>query len=334
MLLYWRLRRRLRRDTFAFQMNIGALLLPLIIPFFVEKFRLFQLSNTLVYAIALIGLNILTGINGQLSVGHGAYFGIGAFSMAIIMGTLKLHYLVALFLTLVACAFTGFVCGIPALRLQRDSLSMVTFALSVMFPQLLVHFDKWTGGSTGLTVEHPEVPGFLARFSVTQDVWMYIICLIGFYVVSYLTANLVYGRTGRALRAVRDHDIASEAMGISNAYYRVLASCLSGAVTGIGGALFALLIGRVAPDTFGAELSLLFLAAIVVGGVGSLYAPIYGAIFLQFVPNITEAISQAMTMVVYGAVMIGLVFFNASGVTGILRTTRGYSRVFLSYFKF
>jgi len=294
-----------------------------VLPFVVSNYRTFQLTLVLVYAIALLGLNILTGYNGQISLGHGAFYAIGAYTAAVLMDRLGAPYWATIPAAGAVCLVAGFLFGLPALRLEGLYLALATFALGVSMPQLLKyhHLEKWTGGVQGIVIAKPEPPAFLreAGLQISPDQWLYFFALAVAAMMFVLGWNLLRGRVGRALIAIRDQHIAAEAMGINSALYKSLAFGVSAMYTGIAGALGAIAVQYVAPDSFTIFLSLVFLVGIVVGGLASISGALYGALFIQFVPNVADEISKAAPWAIFGLFLIGFVYLMPSGVAGAVR---------------
>ena len=294
-----------------------------VLPFVVSNYRTFQLTLVLVYAIALLGLNILTGYNGQISLGHGAFYAIGAYTAAVLMDRLGAPYWATLPAAGAVCLVAGFLFGLPALRLEGLYLALATFALGVSMPQLLKyhHLEKWTGGVQGIVIAKPEPPAFLreAGLQMNPDQWLYFFALAVAAIMFVLGWNLLRGRVGRALIAIRDQHIAAEAMGINNALYKSLAFGVSAMYTGVAGALGAIAVQYVAPDSFTIFVSLVFLVGIVVGGLASISGALYGALFIQFVPNVADEISKAAPWAIFGLFLIGFVYLMPSGVAGAVR---------------
>ena len=294
-----------------------------VLPFVVSNYRTFQLTLVLVYAIALLGLNILTGYNGQISLGHGAFYAIGAYTAAVLMDRLGAPYWATIPAAGAVCLVAGFLFGLPALRLEGLYLALATFALGVSMPQLLKyhHLEKWTGGVQGIVIAKPEPPAFLreAGLQMNPDQWLYFFALVVAAMMFVLGWNLLRGRVGRALIAIRDQHIAAEAMGINNALYKSLAFGVSAMYTGVAGALGAIAVQYVAPDSFTIFLSLVFLVGIVVGGLASISGALYGALFIQFVPNVADEISKAAPWAIFGLFLIGFVYLMPSGVAGAVR---------------
>ena len=288
------------------------------LPFIVSNYRTFQLTLVLVYAIALLGLNILTGYNGQISLGHGAFYALGAYCAAILMDKMGAPYWVTIPAAGAVCLVAGFLFGLPALRLEGLYLALATFALGVATPQLLKyhHLEKWTGGVQGIVIAKPEAPFGLP---INADQWLYFFTLAVTLGMFWLAWNLLRGRIGRALMAIRDHHLAAESMGVHNALYKSLAFGVSALYTGVAGALGAIAVQFVAPDSFNIFLSIMLLVGIVVGGLASISGALYGALFIQFVPNIADEISKAAPWAIFGIFMIGFVYLMPTGVAGAVR---------------
>jgi branched-chain amino acid transport system permease protein len=294
------------------------------LPFAVSGFRTFQLTLVLVYAIALLGLNILTGYNGQISLGHGAFYAIGAYAAAILMDKFGVPYWLTVPAAGVICLAVGFLFGLPALRLEPLYLALATFALGVSMPHLLKYklIESWTGGVQGIVILKPDAP---VGVPLTPDQWLYFFTLAITVAMFVLAWNLLRGRVGRALVAIRDHPIAAAAMGIDTALYKSLAFGVSALYTGVAGALGAIAVQFVAPDSFSAFLSITFLVGVVVGGMASIPGALLGAFFIQFVPNVADQISKAAPWAIYGVFLIACMFLMPAGIHGALRL--GWARL-------
>jgi branched-chain amino acid transport system permease protein len=288
------------------------------LPFVVGDFRTFQLTLVLVYAIALLGLNILTGYNGQISLGHGAFYAIGAYAAAILMDKFGVPYWLTVPVAGAACLAVGFLFGLPALRLQPLYLALATFALGVSMPHLLKykHIESWTGGVQGIVIVKPDAP---PGVRLTPDQWLYFFTLAITVVMFVLAWNLLRGRVGRALVAIRDSSVAATAMGIDTALYKSLAFGVSALYTGVAGALGAITVQFVAPDSFPALLSITLLVGVVVGGLASIPGALFGALFIQFVPNVAGQISKAAPWAIYGVLLIVFMVLMPGGVDSAVR---------------
>ena len=289
-----------------------------VLPFLVSNYRVFQLTLVLVYAIALLGLNMLTGYNGQISLGHGAFYAIGAYTAAILMDKFGVPYWATLPIAGVVCAVAGFLFGLPALRLEGLYLSLATFALGVALPQILKYkgIEHWTGGAQGIVITKPDAPEWSG---VSQDQWLYFVALAVAVLMFALGWNLLRGRIGRAMVAIRDQPIAAQAMGVNTSMVKAMTFGVSALYTGVSGALGAIAIQFVAPDSFTIFLSISLVVGIVIGGLASISGAIWGAIFIQFIPNIADEISKAAPWAIYGVFLIGFMYVMPTGVAGFIR---------------
>ncbi|HXV07600.1 MAG TPA: branched-chain amino acid ABC transporter permease [Burkholderiales bacterium] len=297
---------------------LAALALLCALPFVLSNYRTFQFTLALVYAIVLLGLNILTGYNGQISLGHGAFYAIGAYTAAILMDKFGVPYWATVPLGGAVCLVFGFLFGLPALRLHGHYLALATFALAVAMPQILKYkgIEEWTGGVQGIVIIKPDPP---AGVPLNQDQWLYLLTLAVAVAMFALAWNLIHSRVGRAWMALRDHPIAAEAMGVNSALYKASAFGISALYTGVAGALGAIVVQFVAPDSFTGVLSINFLIGVVIGGLASISGAIWGALFIQFVPNIADQISKAAPWAIYGIFMIAFAYAMPTGVAGFLR---------------
>ncbi|MGD0110066.1 MAG: branched-chain amino acid ABC transporter permease [Rhodopila sp.] len=280
-------------------------------------YHLFQITMVVVYAIAILGLSLLTGFNGQISLGHGAFYAIGAYTSAILMSATAVPYWATLPISAVVCAVVGFLLGLPALRLGGLYLALTTFALAVAIPQILKYkaFEDWTGGVQGLVIDKPDAPFGLA---LSPDQWLYIFTVAVAVVLYVIAWNIVRGRMGRAMMAIRDHAMAAEAMGINLAMVKTRAFALSAMYTGLAGSLGAIAVQFVAPDSFGVFVSIFLFVGLIVGGVSSIGGTLIGAAFIEFVPNLADKVSKAAPGAVYGVILIAVIFLMPAGAGGFL----------------
>ena len=285
--------------------------------FLLSNYHLFQLTMVIVYAIAILGLAILTGFNGQISLGHGAFYAIGAYVTAVLMYKYDVPYWATLPASAIVCAIVGFLIGLPALRLGGLYLALTTFALAVAVPQLLKHdaLERWTGGVQGLVIDKPDPPFGL---DLSPDQWLYLFSLFIGALLFLLAWNIVRGRIGRAMMAIRDHALAAEAMGIDIALLKTRTFALSAMFTGIAGSLGAIVVQFVAPDSFGIFVSIYFFVGLVIGGVSSIGGAIFGGLFIEFVPNLAEKVSKAAPGAVYGVILIAMMFLMPGGAAGFV----------------
>jgi len=295
----------------------ALVVLAALLAFIAKGYVLFQGSMLLSYAIALVGLNLLTGYNGQISLGHGAFYAIGAYTTAILMDKGGVPYWVGLPAAGMVSLGVGYAFGRPALKLQGLYLALATFALGVVAPQLLKykHLEPWTGGVGGIVLNKPEAPFGLP---LSADQWFYLFTLAVTVVMFVLARNLIDSGSGRALRAIRDHEMAAESMGVDNRHHKSMAFALSAAFTGVAGALSALAVQFVSPDSFTMFLSISLIVGVVVGGIGTLWGALFGAAFIMFVPAVAEKVSKDAAWGVYGVVLILFIFVMPGGVMGLL----------------
>jgi branched-chain amino acid transport system permease protein len=304
---------------------VGLAAVPLLVIFLPKAyndFYNFKLAFVGIYFIAILGLNVLTGYNGQISLGHGAFMAIGAYTTAI----LHTHG-VDLYLTIpIAGALTGlfgFAFGFPALRLAGVYLALATFGLAVSIPLVAKRFEGFTGGGQGLRIDPlPDSP--IGALSTNE--WLSYLTWAIAAVMFALAWFVLRGSTGRAFRAVRDAPIASISSGISLARYKTLAFGISAAYAGVAGALYGICVAFVNPDLFPVSLSILLLTGAVVGGLGSLWGMVFGAYFIQFAPGWGEHLAKhvhyneatTQSTVFYGLILLLVLFLMPGGAAQLL----------------
>ncbi len=296
-----------------------------IIPFVAEGYSTFQATLIMIYAMAILGLNLLTGFNGQFSLGHSAFYAVGAYTAAILVYHLDFPVYVTIPIGGVVCFVAGFLFGLPALRLEGLYLALATFALAVAVPQILKssHLEGLTGGVQGLDIFRPDVPAVLVEnFGMTMDRWWYLITFVIMLLLFWAAWNLINSRSGRAMMAIRDNPIAAQSMGINTSLYKSLTFGVSAFYTGIAGALSAIVIEFVAPDSFTFQLSILLFIGLVVGGTGSIWGAIFGGLFILMVPNIAEEISTGLSYAVFGVILILVIYVMPSGIAGLVNILR------------
>nr|VFK59745.1 MAG: amino acid/amide ABC transporter membrane protein 2, HAAT family [Candidatus Kentron sp. TUN]VFK63419.1 MAG: amino acid/amide ABC transporter membrane protein 2, HAAT family [Candidatus Kentron sp. TUN]VFK68271.1 MAG: amino acid/amide ABC transporter membrane protein 2, HAAT family [Candidatus Kentron sp. TUN] len=312
-------------NTLDFKLNhyliITGFVLALLPPVFLEDFTVFQLTQALVYAIAILGLNLLTGFNGQFSLGHSAFYALGAYIAAILMDQWGVAYYWTFIPAGMLCLVAGFLFGLPALRLEGLYLALATFALAVATPQILKYhrFEEITGGVQGIDLDKPVSP----LSYLTDDQWLYYFVLVVMVVLFMGARNLIQGRVGRAIIAIRDNPIAAKTMGINIALYKSLTFGVSAFYTGVAGALSAIIIQFVAPDTFTFFLAITFLVGSVIGGITSIFGAIFGGFFVLLVPNLADALgiidAKGLSWAIYGIFLILAVHVMPGGAAGMAR---------------
>jgi branched-chain amino acid transport system permease protein len=292
--------------------SLVALILMLIAPLFVRNFIVFQFTLIVIYGIAIMSLNLLTGISGQFSLGHSAFFAVGAYTTAVLMEHGNMNYLLTLPFAGSICFIFGFLFGLPALRLSGVYLALATFSLAIAMPQFLKlgTFEHFTGGVQGLVVSKPDAPFGL---KLNQDIWLYYVTLVVALVMYLLSVNLVNSRTGRAMMAIRDNQIAASSMGVNLALYKTLSFGISAGMTGVAGGLHAMVVAFVAPDSYSIVFANALFLGMVIGGVGWLPGSLAGAAFIVLVPNYAEAISKGLSGAVFGVFIIIAIFAFPNG---------------------
>ncbi len=320
----------------------------------VSDFRAQQFAYVAIYFIALLGLNVLTGYTGQISLGHGAFMAIGGYTTAILISEQGLKIGGHTFasdmkdvwtipLAGVVAGLAGFLFGFPALRLTGLYLALATFAIAVAMPGLLKYerFEAFTGGGGGINLF--GIPGLTGALegvtipvidrTISFNEWLYYLCWTVALVMFALAWVLLRGKIGRSLRAVRDSELAAASSGVNLATYKTLAFGISAFYAGVAGSLLAIATSFVNPDTYPITLSIFLLVGVVVGGLGSLWPLVFGAIFIQFLPLWAQEVSKAQgaPAVVYGVILILVMLALPGGAGGLLRrlqslTSRGYHR--------
>lgn len=301
--------------SFTKKVAIGAVIAAflIVLPLVVPGYLSFQLSGVMAYAVAAIGLNLITGYAGQISLGHNAFFALGAYTAAMSMVYFNVHYITSVFLAAIVTFVVGYLAGFPAQRLRGLYLALITLVLAVSVAPVIKHFKEVTGGMPGLVLDRPKPPEWLG---ITRDAWIYYLVLMFTVACFYLARNFVSGSTGRALTAIRLAPLAASSMGVNVNGYKVLIFGLGSMLGGVGGALFNYSIGFVGPDSYSLMLSVSFLAAIVVGGLGTIWGALIAGLFLQFVPTYASDISEALAGAVYGGILIACMFFMPKGIIG------------------
>jgi branched-chain amino acid transport system permease protein len=295
-----------------------------LLPAVISDYRALELGYVAIYFIAMLGLNVLTGFVGQISLGHGAFMGIGGYTTAILAANHGVNDLATIPLAGLVAGVVGFLFGFPALRLAGVYLALATFALAVALPSLAKKFERLTGGSSGL---------FLPRIAPSGD-WLYYVSWSIALAMFALAWLLLRGRLGRTFRAIRDSEIAAVSSGISLTRYKTIAFGISAFYAGVAGALLAIPTGAVFPATFPVNLSILLLTGVVVGGVASLWGMVIGALFVQFVPvygpdwlrHVLDPIgveiadtTPGVPAVLYGGILLALLLVARAGVAGLVQ---------------
>ncbi len=330
-------RRLLPRQPLArhLLLALGGLAVIYLITSRVSAYDNFQLAQVGAYLVAIAGLTVLTGLNGQISLGHGALMAIGAYATALIMLHAHVPLVGVLALSMVITGLAGLIIGLGAARLRGPYLAGATLALAVGLPTVAYRWPGTLGGGTGLTIAQPTPPTWLGTTFDPQEwiAWISGVCVV---VTLVLLANLIRSRYGRSFRTVRDDEIAASVVGINVARTQVIAFVVSSACAGLGGALFALSTGTVNPLGFPLSLSIALLAGAVVGGLGSLTGAIWGAILIVYLPqwatsfsntfSLSKGVSSNLALGVYGLALIVAMLAFPGGIQGGLRRILGAAR--------
>lgn len=322
-------------DRFWYGLLIAVLL---VAPFLLEDFWLGEISYVFILAIVGIGLMILTGYTGQVSLGHAAFLGIGAYTHSVLLN-LGVPFWISIPVATLLSAIIGALIGRPALKLTGVYLAIATLAFAFIIEQILIRWESVTGGFKGFAVPRPEVLGV----GLVDDVPFYYICF-GALVLAVLAAlNLLRSPTGRAFVAIRDSEIAAQSMGVNLAAYKTMAFSISAGFTGFGGTLFAHKIGYLAPDAFNILLSIQLLLMVVVGGLGSLHGAIYGAIFVGSLPQLIailrdylpESVARqpGLEPGIFGLILVFFILFEPLGIYGRWLKVKLYFSLFPLYKK-
>lgn len=301
------------------------------VPLRLPPYRTYQASMIAMWVIVALGLNILTGYNGQISLGHGAFVAVGGYTAAILMVDYGWPFWVTIIAGGVIAGILGFLVGVPALRLTGPYLAMATLGLALATPQILKKYDGLTHGTQGINVrpEVPPTPEFIKDWfgiSLTNDQWIYLLVLFIAFLMTILALNIVRSRIGRAFVAIRDSEIAAQAMGISVPRYKTMAFAISAFYAGVAGGAYVQVVGYVSPESFGFLMSINFLTTIVVGGLASTLGSVLGAAGLVLVPSELPGllghipgfnVSQDLSWAFYGGALILTMIFAPYGLAGL-----------------
>jgi branched-chain amino acid transport system permease protein len=285
------------------------------LPAFVPTFLVFDMIFVAAYAIAVLGLVVLTGMNGQISLGHGAFMALGGYVAAVLAQKAGWPYWVGVPLAAVASGAFGLLFGLIALRLAGVYLALATFSLAVATPSFLKHYKDLTGGFGGMSLDRFPITA-PAWFPSDAQHWLYYVAWSVAGICFLLSALLVQGTFGRALRALRDNPIAAVSFGINPYYYKTLAFGWSAVLAGIAGAFFAIATAFVSPDTFSFALSITLLIGAVLGGILTFWGALVGAVVVEFLPLVAQRINNAAPSVVYGVTLILMMLFVPDGIVG------------------
>jgi branched-chain amino acid transport system permease protein len=309
------------------------ILLMIILPFIMNRYQLSILNEMGIATIGALGLNLLIGYTGQISLGHGAFVAIGAYTSGLLTGKLGIPFIISLPLSGLMAALLGLIVGIPSLRLKGLYLALGTLAFGFVIEYILFHWNI-TQGDLGMAVKRISVGEFQIK---TQRQFFYLITALAVLAV-VCTKNIVRGKIGRSFIAIRDRDIAAEAMGISLAKYKIMAFGLSSFYAGIAGCLTAHYNRWIVPGSFDISLSIAFIAMIIMGGLGTVLGSVLGAILITGIPHaivyIVDLLKDAypelsgfivdFKLGIFGIIIVGTLLFEPAGLYGIYRRSKVY----------
>jgi branched-chain amino acid transport system permease protein len=286
------------------------------LPFLLSDYNISLAAQVGIFFIAVLGLNILTGYTGQISIGHGAFMAIGGYTTAVLSRDHHTSLVVTMLVAFALCFVVGLIVGIPALRLSGVYLALVTFALAVTIPQIPLQYSKFLGGSGGVQTSR-----------TVSNLWIYVAAWAASAILFVLAWLILRGRTGRAFRAVRDSEIAAVASGVELPVYKTLAFGISAAYAGVAGSLFVLATnGFAQPSEFDVFLSLELLIGAAIAGLGSLWGILAGAAFVGLLPQISTSVpvigAEHGRDVVFGAAVILVMLLLPDGFAGLLARLR------------
>jgi branched-chain amino acid transport system permease protein len=286
----------------------------LALPSFVDNYILYVMTRLFVYVLVALGLNLLTGYTGQVSLGHAAFFAIGAYTAAVLAESWRWPSVLCVVAAAVFTAVVGYLLGLPCLRLSGLYLAMATLGFTLIVQEMLLQLAVITHGSEGMKVR----PASILGFTFNSDYRKYFLLLVVTTAMLIVARNLIRGRTGRAFLAIRDNERAAEAMGVNLAQYKTIAFAISALYTGLAGALSAFLVGFLDPQEFSFFLSIQFITIIILGGLGSLLGSVLGAGFLIILPELLAGLDVWQALV-YGLIMVLTIIFMPYGLSGAIR---------------
>jgi branched-chain amino acid transport system permease protein len=321
------------------KIGVAAFLAFLLVwPFLVKGEYLWVTLQILIAVIGAVGLNILTGFTGQISLGQGAFFGVGAYTTAYVTTKLGLSFWIGVPAAGLVTALSGMVFGIPSLRLKGLYLAIATLASQFILEWVFLRWEPVTGGSFGIVIPRPSLGGYVFE----SDRSYYYLVLAITVVMVLFAVNLVRTKTGRAFMAVRDHYISAEIMGIDIFRYRIISFGISSFYAGVAGALFGHSLKFVTSEQFNIGVSVVYLAMIIIGGLGSILGSIYGAVFMILLPKILTVLTEKLTAVipsaadlaialeqgVFGLIIIFFLVFEPDGLAHRWKMVKAYWKLY------
>ncbi len=299
------------RITFA---AVLALIFLYVIPFAIPNYLVSQFATVLAFAIAIIGINLVTGYGGAITLGHAAFVALGSYTTAILVVRYGWNPYATIPVAAALSWLAGWCLGFPALRLQGLYLAMGTLVLSITVPALLKRFEGFTGGVQGLNVGNPESP---VKW-LDESQWIYFVCLVVAAVLYVVATRILSGPLLRAMIAARDNHLVASVLGVDRAPLATATFAMSSLYAGVAGSLYAMIVGFVSPDTFNVMLSLSLFVGAVVGGITSIGGAIVGAMFIQFVPTWASDVDVSLGGLVFGCALIVTLVVLPAGIGGLV----------------
>jgi branched-chain amino acid transport system permease protein len=307
------------KSRYAF---IAALIVLLVVaPLFVNAYIIYLMSLVAIFSLVSLGLNLLTGFAGQISLGHAAFFGIGAYATALLSDKLGVPFILALPIAALLATGIGAIAGLPAIRLRSLYLAIATLGFGVVTQKILFEWRGMTGGGDGL----PVTPAHIGSLALTSGVQMFYLDLVMVGLGTWTASNLTRLRTGRALIMVRDSEIAAGTLGLNASRYKIIAFAISAFYTAWAGGLYAYLVRYINPESFNISLSIAFVSMIVIGGLGSIPGSLLGAAFYVAVPELFRGIKDAPGLI-FGLALVLVMVFMPSGLWGFVERLRRIGR--------
>lgn len=324
----WLAEQRTRQRLAQYLMVAAVVVLAVLAPWYVDDvphFSLLKLTVAITFMMVILGLNLLTGFGGQISLGHSAFFAIGGYTVGVMSKEWDISWGYSVPVAGLLAGVAGFLFGFPALRLRGLYLALATLALAVCVSPLAKKFEDFTGGVQGIVLFGKVNPLFGDKTDqVFRDRFFYYTVGLVAGVLFLIAWNLTRGRYGRALKAIRDSETAAAAMGVNIALYKTTVFGISAAYAGIAGALNAVIIGFVGPDQYSLTLSIKFLVGSVVGGITSIFGAVLGGIFQQFTPDYTADINKAAPDAIFAVILIVLMYVMPTGMVGYFQKVWRY----------
>ncbi|MDD5711544.1 MAG: branched-chain amino acid ABC transporter permease [Smithellaceae bacterium] len=328
-------------DFGRFWALVGLIILFAVVPYVVSPYLLYVINMIGIAAIAAIGLNILIGYTGQISLGHGAFFGVGAYAAAILATTVNAPFLLAVPAAGIITALVGMIFGIPSGRLKGLYLTIATLAGQFIIEYILIHWESLTKGTMGITLPTADIVGF----PISGDKSFFFVIFIALCLMTWIAINLVRTKFGRAFIAIRDNDRAAEGMGIPIFRYKLLSFGISSFYAGFAGAIWAFYMISVTAEPFNLTLSVEYIAMVIIGGLGNIAGSIYGAVFITALTEVLRWLTDylmnsgafatsgfnlnlaPLREFVFGLAIVVFILFEPRGLAEIWRIVRSSFRL-------